>query len=139
MRAAIHAPSGREEEKPIAELWATTTPPPVVVWAPIRAVEDLRDPAWTTAGPLEAPGGVQRAVAIAPVDAAEHQCEPVCTDMPTVPEATQIGQGIICSGQMNSQDDGIGAAQGNATGSCRLRTSSQRGRFGGRCRPDDWW
>jgi hypothetical protein len=37
--------SGQAEEEPIAELWATTTTPPVVVWAPIRAAEDLRDTA----------------------------------------------------------------------------------------------
>jgi hypothetical protein len=42
--AAIQAASGKAEEEPIAELWATTTTPPVVVWAPIRAAEDLRDP-----------------------------------------------------------------------------------------------
>jgi hypothetical protein len=33
----------RCEEEPIAELSATTTTPPVVVWTPIRAAEDLRD------------------------------------------------------------------------------------------------
>jgi hypothetical protein len=33
----------RCEEEPIAELSATTTTPPVVVWEPIRAAEDLRD------------------------------------------------------------------------------------------------
>jgi len=32
-----------EEERIIAELFATTTTPPAVVWAPIRAAEDLRD------------------------------------------------------------------------------------------------
>jgi hypothetical protein len=37
--AAIQAASGKAEEEPIAELSATTTTPPVVVWAPIRAVE----------------------------------------------------------------------------------------------------
>jgi hypothetical protein len=45
MRAVIQAASGKAEEEPIAELWATTTTPPVVVWAPIRAAEDLRDTA----------------------------------------------------------------------------------------------
>jgi hypothetical protein len=43
MRAAIQAASGKAKEEPIAELLATTTTPPVVVWAPIRAAEDLRD------------------------------------------------------------------------------------------------
>jgi len=37
MRAAIQAASGKAEEEPIAELSATTTTPPVVVWAAIRA------------------------------------------------------------------------------------------------------
>jgi len=41
----VQAASGKAEEEPIAELWATTTTPPVVVWAPIRAAEDLRDTA----------------------------------------------------------------------------------------------
>jgi len=45
MRAAIQAASGKAEEELIAELWAMTTTPPVVVWAPIRAAEDLRDTA----------------------------------------------------------------------------------------------
>jgi hypothetical protein len=50
MRAAIQAASGKAEEEPIAELLATTTRclltlAPVVGWAPIRAAEDLRDPA----------------------------------------------------------------------------------------------
>jgi hypothetical protein len=40
--AAIQPASGKAEEESIAELWATTTTPPVVVWAPIRAAEDLR-------------------------------------------------------------------------------------------------
>ena len=35
--------SGKAEEERIAELFATTTTPPAVVWAPIRAAEDLRD------------------------------------------------------------------------------------------------
>src|SRR5215470_13486470 len=35
--------SGKAEEETIAELSATTTTQPVVVWAPIRAAEDLRD------------------------------------------------------------------------------------------------
>jgi hypothetical protein len=39
----VQAASGKAEEEPIAELLATTTTPPVVVWAPIRAAEDLRD------------------------------------------------------------------------------------------------
>jgi hypothetical protein len=43
MRAVIQAAAGQAEEEPIAELWATTTTPPAVVWAPIRAAEDLRD------------------------------------------------------------------------------------------------
>jgi len=59
MRAAIQAASGKAEEESIVELLATTTPGspaktrqrfrwggatrPVVVWAPIRAAEDLRD------------------------------------------------------------------------------------------------
>ena len=37
MRAVIPAASGEAEGEPIAELWATTTTPPVVAWAPIRA------------------------------------------------------------------------------------------------------
>jgi hypothetical protein len=41
--AAIQAASGKAEEEPIAELLATTTTPPVVVWTPIRAAKDLRD------------------------------------------------------------------------------------------------
>jgi hypothetical protein len=45
MRAVIQAASGQAEEEPIAELSATTTTQPVVVWAPIRADEDLRDTA----------------------------------------------------------------------------------------------
>jgi hypothetical protein len=45
MRAAIQAASGKAEEESIAELLATTTTRPVVVWAPIRAAEDLRDTA----------------------------------------------------------------------------------------------
>jgi hypothetical protein len=43
MRAAIQPTSGKAEEEPIAELWATTTTPPVVVWAPNRAAEDPRN------------------------------------------------------------------------------------------------
>jgi hypothetical protein len=43
MRAVIQAASGKAKEEPIAELLATTTTPPGVVWAPIRAAEDLRD------------------------------------------------------------------------------------------------
>jgi hypothetical protein len=43
MRAVIQTASGQAEEEPIAELSATTTTPPVVVWAPIRAAEDPRD------------------------------------------------------------------------------------------------
>jgi hypothetical protein len=43
MRAVIQAASGQAEEEPIAELSATTTTPPVVAWAPIRAAEDPRD------------------------------------------------------------------------------------------------
>jgi hypothetical protein len=43
MRAAAQTASGKAEKEPIAELSATTTTPPVVVWAPIRAAEDLRD------------------------------------------------------------------------------------------------
>ena len=59
MRAAIQAASGKTEEEAIVELLATTIPgppaktrqcfrwggasPPVVVRAPIRAAEDLRD------------------------------------------------------------------------------------------------
>jgi hypothetical protein len=39
----VQAASGKAEEEPIAELSVTTTTPPVVVWAPIRAAEDLRD------------------------------------------------------------------------------------------------
>jgi hypothetical protein len=42
MRAVIQAASGKAEEEPIAELWATTTTAPEVVWAPIRAAEDPR-------------------------------------------------------------------------------------------------
>jgi hypothetical protein len=45
MRAVIQAASGQAEEEPIAELWATTTTRPVVVWAPIRAAEDPQDTA----------------------------------------------------------------------------------------------
>jgi hypothetical protein len=43
--AAIQAESGKTAEESIAELWAMTTTPPVLVWAPIRAAEDLRDTA----------------------------------------------------------------------------------------------
>src|SRR6202035_3347549 len=43
MRAVSRRRSGQAEEEPIAELSATTTTPPVVVWAPIRAAEDPRD------------------------------------------------------------------------------------------------
>jgi hypothetical protein len=43
MRAVIQAASGQAEEEPTAELSATTTTPRVVVWAPIRGAEDLRD------------------------------------------------------------------------------------------------
>jgi hypothetical protein len=43
MRAAIQAASGKAEEESIAELLAAATTRPVVVWAPIRAAEDLRD------------------------------------------------------------------------------------------------
>jgi hypothetical protein len=35
--------SGKAEEEPIVQLSATTTTRPAVVWAPIRAAEDLRD------------------------------------------------------------------------------------------------
>jgi hypothetical protein len=50
MRAAIQAASGKAEEEPRAELLATTAQclparPPVVVGAPIRAAEGLRDTA----------------------------------------------------------------------------------------------
>jgi len=45
MRAVSQAAFGKAEEEPIAELLATTTTPPGVVWAPIRAVRDLRDTA----------------------------------------------------------------------------------------------
>jgi hypothetical protein len=45
MRAVIQAGSGKAEEEPMAALLATTTTPPGVVWAPIRAARDLRDPA----------------------------------------------------------------------------------------------
>jgi hypothetical protein len=38
----VQAASGQAEEKPIAEIAATTTTPPVVVWALIRATENLR-------------------------------------------------------------------------------------------------
>src|SRR6266851_2613525 len=61
MRAAIQAASGKAEEEPIAELLATTTTPPVVVWAPIRAAKDLRDT------PL-CRGGVFSALALGPPD-----------------------------------------------------------------------
>ena len=43
MRAVIQAAIRQAEEEPIAELSATTTTPPVAVWAPIRAAKDLRD------------------------------------------------------------------------------------------------
>jgi hypothetical protein len=43
MWAVIQTASGKAEEEPIAELSAATTTPPVVVWAPVRAAEDLRD------------------------------------------------------------------------------------------------
>jgi hypothetical protein len=43
MRAVIRAASGKAEEEPIVELSATTTTPPVVVRAPIRAAKDLGD------------------------------------------------------------------------------------------------
>jgi len=43
MRTAIQAASDKVEEESIAELLPTTTTPPVVVWAPIRAAEDLRE------------------------------------------------------------------------------------------------
>ena len=43
MRAVSRRRSGQAEEESIAELSATTTTPPVVVWTPIRAAEDLRD------------------------------------------------------------------------------------------------
>jgi hypothetical protein len=46
MRTVSRRRSGQAEEEPIAELSATTTTPPVVVWAPIRAAEDLRDTPW---------------------------------------------------------------------------------------------
>jgi hypothetical protein len=46
MRAVIQAASGKAEEEPIAELWATTTTQPVVVWAPIRAARDPRNTPW---------------------------------------------------------------------------------------------
>jgi hypothetical protein len=42
-RSGVQAASGKAEEEPIVELLATTTTQPVVVWAPIRAAEDLRD------------------------------------------------------------------------------------------------
>jgi hypothetical protein len=45
MRAVIQAASGKAEEEPIVGLLATTTTQPVVVWAPIRADEDLQDTA----------------------------------------------------------------------------------------------
>jgi hypothetical protein len=45
MRASIQAASGKAEEESIVELLATTTTRPVVVWAAIRAAEDLRDTA----------------------------------------------------------------------------------------------
>ena len=45
MRAVIQAASGQAEEEPIAELWATTTTPPVVVWAPIAPPKIHRDTA----------------------------------------------------------------------------------------------
>jgi hypothetical protein len=50
MRAVIQAASGQAEEESMAEPWATTTLcchhlAPVVVWAPIRAAEDLPDTA----------------------------------------------------------------------------------------------
>jgi hypothetical protein len=43
MRAVIQAAIGKAEQKPIVELSATTTTPPVVVWAPIRAAKDPHD------------------------------------------------------------------------------------------------
>jgi len=43
MRAVSRRRSGKPKEEPIAALSATTTTLPVVVWAPIRAAEDLRD------------------------------------------------------------------------------------------------
>ena len=43
MRTAIQTASGKAEEESIVELLATTTTRPVVVWAPVRATEDLRD------------------------------------------------------------------------------------------------
>jgi len=45
MRAAIQTASGKAEEESIVELSATTTTPPVVVWAPLRAAEDAGDTA----------------------------------------------------------------------------------------------
>jgi len=43
MRAVARRRSGQAEEEPKVGLSATTTTPPVVVWAPIRAAKDLRD------------------------------------------------------------------------------------------------
>jgi hypothetical protein len=43
MRAVIQVAIGKAKEEAIAELLPTTTTPPVVAWAPIRAAEDLRE------------------------------------------------------------------------------------------------
>jgi len=43
MRAVIQTATGKAAEEPIVELSATTTTPPVVVWAPIRAAKDPWD------------------------------------------------------------------------------------------------
>jgi hypothetical protein len=64
MRAAIQAASGKAEEEPIAELLATTTTRPVVVWAPIRAAEGLRDKALSLLHVLERLGAGQAPVQV---------------------------------------------------------------------------
>jgi hypothetical protein len=43
MRAVLQAAIGKAEEKPIVELSATTTTPPIAAWVPIRAAKDPRD------------------------------------------------------------------------------------------------
>ncbi|MCI0687542.1 MAG: hypothetical protein L0Y54_09940 [Sporichthyaceae bacterium] len=43
MRAAIQRTTGKAKEESIEELSATTTTRPVVVWAAIRAADDLGD------------------------------------------------------------------------------------------------
>ncbi len=45
MRIRVQAASRKAEEEPIAELSVTTTTQLVVIWAPIRAIEDPPDTA----------------------------------------------------------------------------------------------